>query len=59
MNTTQSKSWNTKNLVQFGSMLSEGYDPGLGHSVAARSTWTTQTQLRAAAMLGHGYHPGL
>lgn len=59
MNTTSSKSWNAKNLAQFGYLLSEGYDPGLGHDGSSRSTWTTQTQLRTAAMLSHGYNPGL
>lgn len=59
MNTTQSQSWNSKNLTQFGRILSAGYDPGLGDDAPDGQTWTAKTQIRTAKMLGRGYNPGL
>ena len=56
---THSKSWNSKNLTQFGRILSAGYDPGLGADAPANQTWTAKTQCRTAQMLGRGYNPGM
>ncbi|MBD2426312.1 hypothetical protein [Phormidium sp. FACHB-1136] len=57
MTTTQS--WNSKELTQFGRILSVGYDPGLGGDIPDGQTWTTKNYVRMAKTLGRGYNPGL